>query len=67
MKLGIRKSQESVVESVSLSGLAHDPYGRMHSEAKYAPSLTLSFGVRVWVSYTHSAPCIALGGQLNEW
>jgi hypothetical protein len=28
--------------------------------------LTLSFGTRVWVSSTQSAPCMALGAALKE-
>ena len=67
VKLGIRNHHEMPVDAAGLQWFVHVPGGKFVRSPMYAPSLTLSFGMSVWVSSTQIAPCMAEGGQLNEW
>src|SRR5664279_1493822 len=66
VKEGCRNAQAIAVEPSASPRLAIVPSGKLVSIAKYAPSLTLSLQISVWVNITQIAPCIPDGVQFIE-
>src|ERR1035437_4504683 len=64
---GCRNAHAIAVEPSASPRLAIVPSGKLVSIAKYAPSLTLSLQISVWVNITQIAPCIPDGVQFIEY